>query len=119
MLIGWAAYALVYLGFAFASRAYMIWPLYAFYGIYYAANLGVAKAFLADIVNAEHRGRAFGIYGTAIGLATLPASFFAGFLWDKFGPQYPFCFGAIMAALAAILLLLFSRRLEVKTLSVQ
>jgi MFS family permease len=118
MLIGWAAYALVYLGFAFASRAYMIWPLYAFYGIYYAANLGVAKAFLADIVNAEHRGRAFGIYGTAIGLATLPASFFAGFLWDKFGPQYPFCFGAIMAALAAILLLLFSRRLEVKTLRV-
>ena len=111
MLIGWTAYALVYLGFAFASHAYLIWPLYAFYGIYYAANLGVAKAFLADIVGADHRGRAFGIYGTAIGLATLPASFFAGFLWDKFGPAYPFCFGAIMAALAAGLLFLFSKRL--------
>jgi MFS family permease len=111
MLIGWAAYALVYLGFAFASHAYMIWPLYAFYGIYYAANLGVAKAFLADIVGADHRGRAFGIYGTSVGLATLPASFFAGFLWDTFGPVYPFCFGAIMAALAAILLFLFSKRI--------
>ncbi len=110
MLIGWSAYALVYLGFAFASHAYMIWPLYAFYGIYYAANLGVAKAFLADMVGADHRGRAFGIYGTSIGLATLPASFFAGFLWDRFGPQYPFCFGAIMAAIAAILLLIFSKR---------
>jgi MFS family permease len=109
MLIGWAAYALVYVGFAFASHAYMIWPLYAFYGIYYAANLGVAKAFLADIVDANHRGRAFGIYGTSIGLATLPASFFAGFLWDKFGPAYPFCFGAIMAALAALLLFIFQR----------
>ncbi len=112
ILIGWSAYALVYLGFAFASRAYMIWPLYAFYGIYYAANLGVAKAFLADIVSPDHRGRAFGIYGTAVGLATLPASFFAGFLWDKFGPQYPFCFGAIIAALASILLWLFSRQLK-------
>jgi MFS family permease len=112
MLIGWAAYALVYLGFAFATHASMIWPLYAFYGIYYAANLGVAKAFLADIVGADHRGRAFGIYGTTIGLATLPASFFAGFLWDKFGPQYPFCFGALMAALASILLLIFSRSLK-------
>jgi MFS family permease len=112
ILIGWTAYALVYLGFAFASHAYMIWPLYAFYGIYYAANLGVAKAFLADIVGDDHRGRAFGIYGTVVGLATLPASLFAGFLWDKFGPQYPFCFGAIMAALAAVLLLLFSKRLK-------
>jgi MFS family permease len=112
MLIGWGAYALVYLGFAFASHAYMIWPLYAFYGIYYAANLGVAKAFLADIIGTDHRGRAFGIYGTAVGLATLPASFFAGFLWDKFGPVYPFCFGAIMAAFAATLLFLFSKRLS-------
>jgi MFS family permease len=112
MLIGWSAYALVYLGFAFAFHAYMIWFLYGFYGIYYAANLGVAKAFLADIVGADHRGRAFGIYGTAIGLATLPASFFAGFLWDKFGPQYPFCFGAIMAAIAAVLLLLFSKKFK-------
>jgi MFS family permease len=116
ILIGWSAYALVYLGFAFASRAYMIWPLYAFYGIYYAANLGVAKAFLADIVSPDHRGRAFGIYGTAVGLATLPASFFAGFLWDKFGPQYPFCFGAIIAALASILLWLFSRQLKTAAL---
>lgn len=111
MLIGWAAYALVYLGFAFAAHASIIWVLYAFYGIYYAANLGVAKAFLADIVGADHRGRAFGIYGTSVGLATLPASFFAGFLWDKFGPQYPFLFGALMAALAAAMLFLFSKRL--------
>ncbi len=112
MLIGWFAYALVYFGFAFASYAYMIWFLYAFYGIYYAANWGVAKAFLADMVGGDHRGRAFGIYATCVGLATLPASFFAGFLWDKLGPQYPFYFGAMMATVAAVLLLLFSKRLK-------
>jgi len=104
MLIGWFAFALVYLGFAFAFHAYMIWVLYAFYGIYYAANLGVAKAFLADMVGSDHRGRAFGIYGTSIGLASLPASFFAGFLWDHIGPQAPFLFGAILAAAAAAVL---------------
>ncbi|HUZ93263.1 MAG TPA: MFS transporter [Candidatus Paceibacterota bacterium] len=114
MLIGWAAYALVYLGFALASHAYLIWLLYGSYGIYYAANLGVAKAFLADIVGPGNRGKAFGIYGTAVGLATLPASFFAGFLWDKFGPQYPFYFGAAMAAIAAIVLLAFSKKLSEK-----
>lgn len=112
MLIGWLAYALVYLGFALASHAIVIWFLYAFYGIYYATNQGVAKAFLADIVGSGHRGRAFGIYGMTVGVATLPASFFAGFLWDKFGPQYPFYFGAAVASFAAILLFSFAKRLR-------
>lgn len=112
MLIGWFAYALVYLGFALAGHVSLIWVLYGLYGIYYATSEGVAKAFLADIVGPEYRGRAFGIYGTTIGLATLPASFFAGFLWDKFGPHMPFYFGAVMAGIAVILLFIFSRYLK-------
>ncbi len=111
MLIGWLAFVLVYLGFGLASNPYMIWILYAFYGIYYATSEGVARALLTDIVGAGHRGRAFGLYGTAVGIAALPASFFAGFLWDRFGPQVPFYFGAGMAGIAAILLLFFSKRL--------
>ncbi len=112
ILIGWFAYALVYLGFASASHAYAIWFLYALYGVYYAANLGVAKAFLADMVQPDHRGRAFGIYGTSVGLATLPASLLAGYLWDHVGPPAPFYFGAGIAAFAALLLLAFSRYLK-------
>ncbi|MGC9611025.1 MAG: MFS transporter [Minisyncoccia bacterium] len=112
MLIGWGAFVLVYAGFAFASNSWAIWPLYAFYGVYYATSEGVAKALLADIVETGHRGRAFGIYGTTVGLAALPASFFAGYLWDKIGPQAPFIFGASMAGLALILLIAFSRKLK-------
>lgn len=116
MLIGWISYALVYLGFALASHAVAIWFLYGFYGIYYAANEGVAKALLADIVASGHRGKAFGIYGAAVGLATLPASFFAGFLWDTFGPQAPFYFGATIAGIAALCLVLFSKQLRIDNL---
>jgi len=112
ILIGWSTYALVYLGFALAVHPLSIWFLYGLYGIYYATNMGVAKALLADIVGFEHRGRAFGIYGMTVGLTTLPASFLAGFLWDKFGPQYPFYFGAVIALAASLLLLIFSRRLK-------
>ncbi len=113
ILISWLAYVLVYLGFAVSTHSLSVWLLYGLYGIYYAANLGVAKAFLADMVGADHRGKAFGIYGTAVGLATLPASFLAGFLWDKFGPQAPFYFGAGMASLATFLLFVFSKSLSV------
>ena len=110
LIMGWGAYALVYLGFAISGHAILIWVLYAFYGIYYAISQGVSKALLADIVNPDHRGRAFGIYGMAVGITTLPASFFAGFLWDKFGAAVPFYFGAIMSLLACAILLAFSYR---------
>ena len=113
MCIGWGSYALVYLGFALASGAAVIWPLYALYGIYYAANQGVAKALLADMVGADHRGRAFGIYAATVGIATLPASFIAGFLWDSIGAAAPFYFGAAMALAASLLLILFSKKLRV------
>ena len=113
MLIGWFAYAAVYLGFAKASDAWAVWLLYGLYGIYYATSEGVAKAFLADMVGSGHRGKAFGIYGTVVGLVTLPASFVAGMLWDRFGPRAPFYFGASMAGLAGLLLLVFSKKLYV------
>lgn len=112
MLIGWSIYALVYLGFALTARTLFVWFLYGFYGIYYAANEGAAKALLADLAASEHRGKAFGIYGTTVGIATLPASFFAGLLWDKFGPQAPFYFGATLAIIAAIFLFIFSKKLK-------
>ncbi len=113
MLIGWTVYAAVYAGFAFATHALAVWFLYALYGIYYATNEGVAKAFLADMVASGHRGKAFGIYGTTIGVATIPASFFAGFLWDRFGSQAPFYFGATLACIAAVSLMIFAKKLKV------
>ncbi len=69
----------------------------------------MVKAYVADIIPSEYRGRAYGIYNAAISLTTLPASFLAGFLWDKISPATPFHFGAIMALLAAITLFLFNK----------
>ncbi len=112
IIIGWIVYAVVYLGFALAAHAILIWFLYGLYGIYYATNRGVIKAFLADIVSPDHRGRAFGIYGTAVGLATLAASVTAGFLWDHIGPQAPFYFGVVVAVAAIISLAAFSKQLK-------
>ncbi len=112
LAIGWVVYALVYLGFALTATPISVWILYSLYGIYYATNEGVSRAMLADLVNPDHRGRAFGIYGMAIGLTTLPASFLAGFLWDKFGAQVPFFFGATMSLIALLALLVFSKKLR-------
>ena len=107
IMLGWFAYAIAYFGFAFANASYQIWILFAFYGLYYATTEGVAKAFVADMVSADHRGRAYGIYNTAIGIVTLPASLIAGLLWDRFNPSAPFFFGAVVSLIALVLLVLF------------
>ncbi len=109
ILIGWASFALAYFGFAFATRQWHIWGLFAFYGIYFATTEGVAKAFVADLTPAGHRGRAYGIYNAVVGLAALPAGFIAGYLWDVSGAPAPFYFGAAMAGIAAVALLIFMR----------
>lgn len=109
ILFGWLAFAMSYFGFAAANKSIEAWFLFAFYGIYYATTEGVAKALIADIAPASARGRAYGIYNTAVGLATLPASFIAGFLWDKVSPSAPFAFGGAVTLLATILLFIFIR----------
>jgi MFS family permease len=101
---GWIAYALIYLGFAFANAKWQIWALYLGYGIYYGLTEGVEKAFVADLVDSHERGAAYGLYSGAVGIAVLPASIIAGVLWQNFGPSAPFLFGAAIAAISVIAL---------------
>ncbi|MEZ0395724.1 MAG: MFS transporter [Anaerolineales bacterium] len=114
---GWAAYGLVYLGFAISRTGWQVWLLYALYGVYYAAAEGAARALIADLVPAEQRGTAYGLYNAAVGLTALPASLIAGLLWQGafgwhgFGASAPFFFGASLALLAS---LLFWKALPVK-----
>jgi len=112
---GWLVYALIYLGFALAGRGWQVWVLYAFYGLYYGLSYGTAKAMVADLVPEELRGTAYGTYNALLGLLDFPASLIAGLLWDGlpswgwrgFGAPAPFFFGATMALLAAVAMILW------------
>jgi MFS family permease len=99
---GWCVYALAYLGFALANAAWMIWALYAFYGLFYALSEGAGKAMVSELVPEETRGTAFGLYNASVGVMALPASLIAGALWQRVSPSAPFAFGAVLAALALI-----------------
>jgi MFS family permease len=105
ILAGWLIYAAIYLGLAFASARWHIWALYAGYGLYNGAFQGAASALIADLVPQGQRGTAYGIFNAALGVATFPASVFAGALWDWYGPPAPFLVGAGLALLACVALL--------------
>lgn len=116
ILIGWAVYAVLYLGFALAQTAWQVWALYAAYGIYYGMFDGTAKAMVADLVPAHLRGSAYGVYNGVIALAALPASLLAGILWQGIGgwvglgASAPFIAGALLAGAAALLLTIWQPR---------
>lgn len=109
IIAGWVVYALVYLGLALSNQPWMIWVLFAFYGLYYGMTQGVYRALVCDLVPEGRRGTAFGYYNGIVGITLLPASLLAGWLWETINPAAPFYFGAVMAGVAAIGLILFVR----------
>ena len=104
--LAWLVYAACYGGFALATSAVWVVPLWIAYGTYYALSEGVGKALVADLAPTELRATAFGILNAVQGAMILPASLVAGILWSAIAPPAPFWFGAACAAAAVVLLLL-------------
>lgn len=102
LMIGLGVFTLVYLGFATSPPIFVYWLLFGVYGIYMAATEGIAKALAVDLVPDHLRATGVGVLGTVTGLATIFASTFAGFLWDRFGPGAAFLYGATGAVAALI-----------------
>lgn len=101
---GYLTFSLVYFGFAFCTSKPLMILIFVVYGIYTAMTAGAERAFIAEIAPANLKGTMLGLHSTLVGIALLPASVIAGFLWDKIGVFTPFMFGAILSLIAALLL---------------
>jgi len=106
---GYLIFASVYFVFGSAPSRLAIWLAMAVYGVYYALTQPVLKALVVEIVAAEVRGRALGIYAFFTSVATLAASLLTGGLWKLYGPAVAFFVSAALAALAVILLVTAAR----------
>ncbi|PMB31158.1 MFS transporter [Fischerella thermalis BR2B] len=115
LIAGFTLFAFVYLGLAFAQTPWQIWGLFALYGLYLGKTQGLLLALVADQVPNTLRGTAFGLINLVTGVAILPASLFAGILWQKVGYQATFMLGSVLA-IAAILVLVLSFRCNHKFL---
>lgn len=104
LLVGYAIFALVYCGFALVGSKLGILPLFIAYGIYPALTDGVGKALAVDTTTAESRATAIGLFATCDGLTKMFASYVGGWLWAHVNSAATFYYGAIMAAIAFVLL---------------
>jgi MFS family permease len=104
IVAGWAIYALSYAGFAVAARPLEVWGLFALYGLFHALTEGPERALVADLVDSDDRGRAFGLYHAVTGGMLLPASLLTGAVWQVFGAPVALALGAGLAGTAAVAL---------------
>jgi len=109
MIIGYLIFALVYTGFALVKSAAMVWVLFFIYGFYIAMTDGVGKALVSDMVAAEYRATALGLYHFALGIFAFFASLIAGLLWTHLGVQAPFVYGAVCAVISCVFLFALMR----------
>jgi MFS family permease len=105
VVAGYLVYAAVYAGFAWLRAPQMVWFLFAIYGTYYALTEGVMKAWVADLAPAESRAWAFGVLNWVVGISAFPASFLAGWIWQRYSPAAPFAFSSVLSFTAAVLLI--------------
>lgn len=84
-IIGLALFATVYGGMALAKREDVLIALFFLYGVYAAATEGVAKAWIANIVQPQDMATAMGTFTGLQSICALLASSLTGFLWLQFG----------------------------------
>lgn len=101
---GWLLYGTFYLLLGLDGRPWLLWPLFAGYGLFMAATEGAEKALVADLAPRERLGTAYGWFNLTTGLMLLPASTLFGWLWQTFAPGTAFGCAATCAILAAVLL---------------
>lgn len=101
---GYLNFSLVYFGFAFCNTKPLMILIFMVYGLFTAMTAGVERAFIAEIAPPQLKGTMLGLHSTLAGIALLPASVIAGFLWDGMGASAPFIYGGVMALLAAAIL---------------
>ena len=100
---GFLIYGLVYLGFGLTDTAIAGLLLMLLYAVYSAAFEGSASAYLAELIPAQQKATAIGLYHTLVGLLLFPASAIFGALAGQYGMNLAFMAGAGFALLAFML----------------
>jgi MFS family permease len=91
---------------AWSDRGLFVWGGVILWGLHMAMTQGLLATMVADTAPADLRGTAYGMFNLVSGVAMLLASALAGLLWDQWGASWTFTCGALISAVALVLLLL-------------
>ncbi|MEA2488555.1 MAG: hypothetical protein QOH21_347 [Acidobacteriota bacterium] len=110
LFAGWLSYAVIYALFPFAHSLTAFVVLFVAYAIPFTVSEGAERAWIADLVPAEARGKSFGIFYLVSGLCVLAGTALFGLLYQNVSPQAAFFTGAGLSVAAAVLVMLVGRK---------
>ncbi|NLM64451.1 MAG: MFS transporter [Firmicutes bacterium] len=76
----------------------------ALYGTGSALFSPAYQSLVSKEVPAKVRGTAYGLISTSLGIASLPAPYVGGLMWERFGPRAPFFLPLVTSFAMAVLL---------------
>jgi len=106
---GWIIYALIYLAFSQATNAAEGWGFFLVYGLFHALTEPAERTLVANLVGPERQGLAFGWFNFAVGIAALPSNIIFGRIYQNFGGEIAFIWGAALALVAVVVLAVVGR----------
>jgi MFS family permease len=105
LLAGWSSYALIYALFPFAKSLTSFVVLFVLYAIPFLLAEGAERAWIADLVPADVRGKSFGAFYLTSGLCVLAGTALFGLLYQEVSPEAAFFTGAGLSLLAVVAVL--------------
>jgi MFS family permease len=111
LIAGWTFYAAIYILFPFAKTLTSFVVLFVLYAIPFTLTEGAERAWIADLVPKETRGKSFGVYYLTNGLCVLAGTAIFGLIYQQVSPAAAFFTGAALA-LCAVIAVTFSRNSE-------
>jgi MFS family permease len=102
LIAGWTSYAIIYFVFPYAHALTFFVALFILYAIPFTLAEGAERAWIADLVPAEARGKSFGIYYLANGMCVLAGTVLFGWIYQHVSVHAAFNTGAALAVAAAV-----------------
>jgi len=102
LLVGLSLFVIVYAGFAINNESWIVYILFAIYGVYAAATEGIAKAWITNIAHEKNTATAIGFYTSCQSIAAFFASAVAGILWQTGGSSLVFLVAAMLTLVSMV-----------------
>jgi len=100
LAVGWVVYAALAAAFAVAHGRLAAWAIFLAFGIFVGLTESPERKLVAQLAPGARRGRGFGWYHGALGVAVLPGAALFGWLYQSRGAATAFEVSAAATVLA-------------------
>lgn len=107
MITGLLLFACTYVGFALSEKPFVIYAIFALYGLYAAFTEGVSKAWIGQYCHSSDRAIAQGFVKSMTSIMALLSGLFTGLIWTVFSSETALLVSAGGAILTVVFWLFF------------